>query len=132
MNKQRIQNVDNKTELVKEKEMKKSTKFVAFILTLFLVQLFIVVPAFSSTNTWVMTGKVSAIDHHYNTVVVNVLLAKGKIFTVAGPLAPNAVVKKADKIVSLNNIKIGDKVIVKFHNAKTAQGPEITLLVAEK
>ena len=112
--------------------MKKSTKFIAFILTLFLVQLFAVAPAFSSVKTWVMTGKVSAIDHHYNTVVVEVPLAKGQIFTVGGPLAPNAVVKKAGKTASLNNFKIGEKVTVKFYNSKTGQGPEISRLMAEK
>jgi len=112
--------------------MKTSAKISAFVFALLLVQVLVVSPAFSDTKAWVMTGKITAIDHQYHTVVVNVPQGKGQIFTVAGPLAPKAKVEKAGKMAALNNFNIGEKVTVKFHNLKDGQGPVITELLAAK
>jgi len=74
-----------------------------------------------------MEGKISAIDLQYNTVVIQVPLTKKNVFTVGGPLAKDAVLKRGNKKdVSLKNFKVGDTVIVEWE--PTSQGHVIKLL----
>lgn len=67
-----------------------------------------------------MEGKISAIDLNHNTVVVNVHLTKKNIFTVGGPLAKDAVLKKGNKKAFLKDFSLGESVIVEWE--PTTQG----------
>jgi hypothetical protein len=85
-------------------------------------------PAIVFGNTYLMTGKISAIDLAYNTVVIEVPMVS-KTFTVGGPLAPDAMVIKDDQPTGLDDFKIGEQVTVKWHS--TPQGHVIDRLVAK-
>jgi hypothetical protein len=63
-----------------------------------------------------MTGHITAIDLEYRTVVIEVPMV-GKPFTVGGPLASRAVLKKGDISVDLGDLQVGDQVVVtwRFH-----------------
>jgi hypothetical protein len=85
-------------------------------------------PTIVFAKTYNMTGKISAIDLAYNTVVIQVPMAS-KMFTVGGPLAANAKLTKDNKMASLNDFKVGERVAVKWHS--TPQGHVIDRLVAK-
>jgi hypothetical protein len=86
------------------------------------------VPSIVFAKTYNMTGKISAIDMAYKTVVIEVPMAS-KIFTVAGPLAPDAKLTKNMQPVSLNDFMVGERVTVKWHS--TPQGHVIDRLAAK-
>lgn len=71
-------------------------------------------------RAYAMTGKISAIDPQSHTIVINVHEGK-QIFTVAGPLSPNAVLKQGGRKVALNNFKLGECVNVKWDATKGGQ-----------
>ncbi|UCD80930.1 MAG: hypothetical protein JSW26_05740 [Desulfobacterales bacterium] len=83
-------------------------------------------PAVVFGQAYIMTGKISAIDQSYKTVVIEVPLAS-KMFTVAGPLAADAKLIKDNQRVGLDDFKIGERVTVKWHS--TPQGHIIDRLV---
>jgi hypothetical protein len=85
-------------------------------------------PTIVFAKTYNMTGKISAIDLAYNTVLIQVPMAS-KIFTVGGPLAANAKLSKGNKMVTLNDFKVGERVTVKWHS--TPQGHAIDRLIAK-
>jgi hypothetical protein len=58
-----------------------------------------------------MTGYITAIDLEYRTVVIEVPMV-GKTFTVGGPLASGAVLKKDGVLVGLGELQAGDQVVV--------------------
>jgi len=78
-------------------------------------------------ETYNMTGKISAIDLSYQTVVIKCPLASKQIFTVGGPLAENARLIIKNKKSSLDDFKVGDRVAVRWH--ATPQGHVIDRLV---
>lgn len=73
-----------------------------------------------------MTGKIAAIDHTYNTVVVDVPLANGQVFVVGGPFAGNAVLKSQGRPATLADFKVGERVIVKW--SPTSEGHLIRMM----
>ncbi len=81
--------------------------FLALGLCLFSVQ------AVAADKTYIMTGKITAIDTQEKIVVIDVPLQKG-IFTVAGPLVGGADLKKGGKPATLSDFKVGEKVTVKW------------------
>jgi len=79
-------------------------------------------PAMGATriyNLYKMTGKIAAIDHTYNTVVVYVPLANGQVFVVGGPLATNAILKKGSALATLSDFRVGEMVVVKWSPTDT-------------
>jgi len=80
-------------------------------------------------KVYVMTGTLSAVDLDYNTAVIKVPIGNGKVFTVGGPLADNAVVKKGGQPALLQDLQVGEKVTVKWRS--TDQGHLILALFAK-
>ena len=76
------------------------------------------VPAVAATpRVYVMKGKITAVDVPDHTVVINVPLGKKGVFTVAGPLAPNATLKKgSEQNVTLKDFHKGEWVTVKWQH----------------
>ena len=79
-------------------------------------------------EVFVMSGKVKAAEAQYHTAVVECPV-KGQMFTVAGPLAPNAVLKKGGKSAQLNDFKEGEHVQVKWQATKSGH---LILMLAAK
>jgi hypothetical protein len=79
-------------------------------------------------RVYVMTGTLSAVDLGCNTAVVKVPLGGGKIFVVAGTLAPNVVLKKGGLRARLEDFQPGEKVTVKWRS--TDRGHQILALIA--
>jgi|GEM_PF-3907718 hypothetical protein len=84
---------------------------------------------FSETNLHVMEGKISAVSPEYNTVVVEVPVGQGKLFTVGGPLVPDAVLIKEGERADLEAFSRGDEVTVTWRSVP--DGHVIERLVAE-
>ena len=100
-----------------------------FLLVLAFVSV-LAVPGAQAVKTYKMKGTITAIDQQDNTVVVNVPLEKKEVYTVAGPLAPNAILKKGGKTgVSLKDFNVGDPVIVEWE--VTDKGHLIKMLAAK-
>jgi uncharacterized cupredoxin-like copper-binding protein len=81
----------------------------------------------AKNRTYQMTGKITAIDMAYQTVVIEVPMGKDSL-TVGGPLSPRAVLKKGGKAVQLPAFKVGEKVTVAWRS--TAEGHVIERLEA--
>lgn len=79
----------------------------------------------AAEKTYIMSGEITAIDTACKTVVIDVPLQKG-VFTVAGPLAPDAVLKQDGQSARLSDFKVGEKVSVKWRS--TADGHLIEAL----
>jgi hypothetical protein len=75
-----------------------------------------------------MTGHITAIDLEYRTVVIEVPMV-GKTFTVGGPLASGAVLKRGDVSVDLRDLQVGDQVVVTWRS--TPEGHLILSLAGE-
>jgi len=88
----------------------------------------IAAPTVVFADTYLMTGKIAAIDLAYDTVVIEVPMVS-KTFTVGGPLASDARVIKDDQTVGIDDFKVGEQVTVKWHS--TPQGHVIDRLVAK-
>jgi hypothetical protein len=58
-----------------------------------------------------MAGKIAAIDLDHNTVIVEVPVGE-RLFTVGGPLSPEAVLKRGGQSVGLADFRTGDRVTV--------------------
>ena len=79
-------------------------------------------------EVFIMSGKVKAAEPQYNTAVVECPVG-GQLFTVAGSLAPKAVLKKAGKSAELKDFKEGEHVQVKWQ--ATENGHLILMLAAK-
>jgi len=77
---------------------------------------------------FVMAGNVKAAEPQYNTAVVECPVG-GQMFTVAGPLAQRAVLKKGGKSAQLKDFKEGEHVRVKWQ--ATEKGHLILMLAAK-
>jgi hypothetical protein len=106
--------------------MKKSVYFIMF--ALFLIFSFLTAQSLAREMIYEMRGEITAIDLAYDTVVIEVPLA-GKTFTVGGPLAPDAVVKRNDKPAQLSDFRIGEWVTVKW---KTTEKGHLILFLRAK
>jgi len=102
--------------------------FIAGLAAAVVLTLLATAPTIVFAKTYNMTGKISAIDMTFKTVVIQVPMA-AKMFTVAGPLAPDAKLTKNMKTVSLNDFTVGERVAVKWHS--TPQGHVIDGLAAK-
>ncbi len=94
------------------------SRYAKKVLPLFLIAAFVgalAVPGMGATpKIYKMKGKITAIDLEYNTVVVDVPIGK-KTYTVAGPLAKDAVLKKGNKTdVTLKDFQKGESVVVEW------------------
>ena len=108
--------------------MKRLAYLVTLVLAVIFFLSFSVTQSLAGKRTYRMFGEITAIDLAYNTVVVEVPL-EGKMATVGGPLASDAVLKKAGQPVGLTGFQIGDEVWVKWK--LTEQGHRILSLKAE-
>ncbi len=86
-----------------------------------------VVPLSAAQKAFLMKGKITAIDLDYQTVVIEVPL-KGKSFTVAGPLSPDAVLTRNGRSATLSDYQVGEPVTVVWHG--TSKGHVIDKLEA--
>ena len=66
----------------------------------------------SGAKIYQMRGKITAVDVVDHTVVIDVPIAKNKIFTVAGPLATDATLKKGSRDATLKDFHEGEWVTV--------------------
>jgi hypothetical protein len=69
--------------------------------------------AVKSGEVYVMSGKIQGVYPQWDTAVINCREGK-EIFTVAGPLAPKAELKKGGKPAQLKDFKEGESVTVKW------------------
>jgi hypothetical protein len=77
-----------------------------------------------------MSGKITTVDLKDNTAVIDCPEGKGKeIFTVAGPIAPEAKLEKGGKAAQLKDFKEGESVTVKW---KAVQDGHLILRLAAK
>ena len=98
--------------------MKKLRFIVVCFLALVVSYNFIIADGFCGEKIYGMKGTITAIEMGTRTVVVEVSLGK-RMFTVGGPLATDAVIKKGKNRAKLNDFKIGDPVIVKWRVTET-------------
>lgn len=75
-----------------------------------------------------MTGEITAIDLEYRTVVIEVPMV-GKTFTVGGPLASGAVLKKGGVSAGLGEFQVGDQAVVTWRS--TPEGHLILSLTSK-
>ena len=109
--------------------MKQNKKYIVAVGLGLLCGLYVFVsPVMGAGKTYVMSGKVTAVDTAYNTVVIDVPLGK-EMFTVAGPLSPKAVLRKGGKLAHLSSFMVGESVKVKWQ--ATDEGHLITALEAK-
>jgi hypothetical protein len=99
--------------------------FVTGIVTIVVLTVLATAPTIVFGMTYLMTGKISAIDLAYDTVVIEVPMVS-KTFTVGGPLADEAVLLKNNQTAGLSDFNIGEQVTVKWHS--TPQGHVIDRL----
>lgn len=102
--------------------------FATGVVTAVVLAFLITAPTVVFGNTYLMTGKISAIDLAYDTIVIEVPMVS-KTFTVGGPLAEDAELVKNNQTAALNDFNVGQQVTVKWHS--TPQGHVIDRLVAK-
>lgn len=66
-----------------------------------------------------MTGEITAIEPSDKTIVVEVPMQGGKVFTVGGALATNAIVRKGDHSATLADFSQGEEVTVEWKSIET-------------
>ena len=79
-------------------------------------------------KVFVMSGKITAINLPTDNVLIE-CPTNGDIFTVGGPLSPNAVLKIGRKPVGLGDFSLGTQVTVKWK--ATENGPVILMMKAK-
>lgn len=104
-------------------------RILPFFLVLAFVGALAVPTSVAASKTYKMKGKITAIDLEYNTVVVDVPIGKKKVYTVAGPLVQDAILKKGNKAATLKDFQKGESVVVEW--TVTDKGHIVKLLVAE-
>jgi hypothetical protein len=102
---------------------KNYSKVIAAIIVFALVLAF---PLVVLGQSYKMTGKITGIDLSYQTIVIEVPLGS-QMFTVGGPLAPNAQLTKAGQPAKLGDFSVNEKVTVIFHS--TDEGHMIDRLI---
>jgi hypothetical protein len=112
----------------KEENHDQKKNFVTVIVTVVVLAVLTTVPTIVFGMIYLMTGKISAIDLAYDTVVIEVPMVS-KTFTVGGRLADEAVLLKNNQTAGLSDFSVGEQVTVKWHS--TPQGHVIDRLVAK-
>jgi hypothetical protein len=79
-------------------------------------------------GVYVMSGKIQAVDLQAETAVINCPEGK-EMFTVAGPLAPKAELRKDGKPTQLQDFKEGENVTVKW---KAVNDGHLILMLSAK
>lgn len=102
------------------------TKAVPIVLVLTLVLAIPFTVFGESNNSYKMTGKIRGIDLNHQTIVIDVTLGS-KMFTVGGPLAPDAKLTKNGEPAKLRDFSVDEQVTVIFHS--TDQGHLIDRLM---
>jgi len=100
-----------------------------FIVTVALVALLSSASPAMAGNVYVMKGILSAVDQSCNTAVVKVTISPGKVFVVAGTLAPDVILKRYGNVATLGDFQVGEKVTVKWRS--TPRGHLILALTAK-
>jgi hypothetical protein len=77
---------------------------------------------------YVASGDIKAIELKFNTVVIEAPMGK-HMFTVGGPLAPDAILTKGGKKAALEDFSPGDRVSVKW---KTTERGHLILKMKSK
>ncbi len=90
------------------------------VLSLMMVITMVSITYASRVRVYEMEGRITAIDLNAQTVVVNVPMGRKNIFTVAGPLAKDAVLKRDHKKATLAEFRVGERVLVAW--VSTYQG----------
>jgi hypothetical protein len=73
-------------------------------------------PASANVTSFLMKGKVTAVDVPHHTVVIEVPMVE-KRFTVGGPLSRDAVLTRKGHPAKLGDFRAGDPVSVVWHAA---------------
>jgi hypothetical protein len=93
--------------------MKRLCYIIAPFLTVIFVLCFFGAQGMAKEKVYQMKGQITAIDTAYSTVVIEVPL-EGKMFTVGGPLCPQAILQKRGQSATLEDFMLGDEVVVKW------------------
>jgi hypothetical protein len=97
-------------------KMKRSTVLTALAIALMFCLTWFTTQSSASKEIIKMVGKITAIDLMHKTVVVDVPVGKTAseehIFTVGGPLAPDAKLIKGSRSAKLKDFEVGDRVTV--------------------
>lgn len=105
--------------------MKKSGSVIVTFLTILLVLYLFGTQSTAGEKIYQMRGEITAIESVHNTVVIEVPMGK-RMFTVAGPLSSEAVLKRGERVVGLTDFVVGDEVTVKWR--ATEKGHVIEML----
>ena len=111
------------------KHGRNSKKVIALLSALLLVSVWTMPAMAAAPKVYKMSGKITAVDLKDNTVVVDVPMGKKEIYTVAGPLAQDAVLKKGNKTATLKDFQKGESVIVEWE--VTDKGHIVKQLIAK-
>jgi len=106
----------------------KRKSLLLLVTTMALVTLLLSAGPALAGKVYIMKGILSAVDQGCNTAVVKVPLASGKVFVVAGTLAPDVMLKRGGTVATLGDFQVGEKVTVKWRS--TARGHLILALIA--
>ena len=93
--------------------MKKASCFTVIFLTVVLTICLFGTQGTAGEKIYQMKGEITAIESAYNTVVIEVPMGK-RMFTVAGPLSSEAILKRGGQCVGLTDFVVGDQVTVKW------------------
>ena len=105
--------------------MKKSSCLIVIFLTVVLTMCLFGTQGTAGEKIYQMKGEITAIESAYNTVVIEVPMGK-RMFTVAGPLSSEAILKRGGQCVGLTDFVVGDQVTVKWRG--TDKGHVIEML----
>ncbi|MBW1793597.1 MAG: hypothetical protein JRJ38_04100 [Deltaproteobacteria bacterium] len=105
--------------------MKKASCFTVIFLTVVLTICLFGTQGTAGEKIYQMKGEITAIESAYNTVVIEVPMGK-RMFTVAGPLSSEAILKRGGQCAGLTDFVVGDQVTVKWRG--TDKGHIIEML----
>jgi hypothetical protein len=91
--------------------MKRSVWFAPLVVAVIFLLCFPAAQSLAGEKAFKMTGKIAAIDLGHNTVVIEAPVG-GRLFTVGGPLSPEAVLERGGQSVGLADFRTGDRVTV--------------------
>jgi hypothetical protein len=105
---------------------KNFSKTIPIVLVLTLVLVFPFLVFGKAHDAYKMTGKIRGIDLKHQTIVIEVPLGY-QMFTVGGPLAPDAKLTRSGQPATLSDFSVNEQVTVIFHS--TDQGHKIDRLM---
>lgn len=93
--------------------MKKSGYLIVIFITVVLTMCLFGSQGTAGEKIYQMKGEITAIESVHNTVVIEVPMGK-RMFTVAGPLSSEAILKRGGQRAGLTDFVVGDEVTVKW------------------